>query len=112
LKELPTGPALLSAGSQHRPDASVPLPAHQGSAALGNSPINNSLMKSLLSSIVGRWNSKVKQKSEHISVKRDRLVNLILPERLSIDPFMAQLAALIRRKTSSSFVDTRLLRIE
>ena len=65
LNELPAGPALLSAGSQHRPDASVPLPAHQGSAALGNSPINNSLTKSLLGSIVGRWNSRVKQKPEH-----------------------------------------------
>lgn len=65
LNELPAGPALLSAGSQHRPDASVPLSAHQGSAALGNSPINNSLTKSLLSSIVGRWNSRVKQKPEH-----------------------------------------------
>ncbi len=29
-----------------------------------------------------------------ISVKRDRLINLILPEWLSIDPFMAQLATL------------------
>lgn len=65
LNELPAGPALFSAGSQHRPDASVPLPAHQGSAALGNSPINNSLTKSLLSSIVGWWNSRVKQKPEH-----------------------------------------------
>ena len=65
LNELPTGPALLSAGSQHRPDAGVPLPANQGSAALGNSPINNSLTKSLLSSIVGRCNSRVKQKPEH-----------------------------------------------
>jgi len=65
VKELPAGPALLSAGSQRRPDASAPLPAHQGSTALGNSPINNSLTKSLLSSIVGRWNSRVKQKPEH-----------------------------------------------
>jgi hypothetical protein len=65
LNELPTGPALLSAGSQPRPDASVPLSAHQESAALGNSPINDSLTKSLLSGIVGRWNSRVKQKPEH-----------------------------------------------
>jgi len=41
------------------------MPAHPGSAALGNSPNNNSLTKSLLSSIVGRCNSRVKQKPEH-----------------------------------------------
>ncbi len=85
LNELPAGPALFSAGSQHRPDASVPLPAHQGSAALGNSPINNSLTKSLLSSIVGRWNSRVKQKPEH-SVT-------MLAESLSCSPSMLADAA-------------------
>jgi len=65
LEELPAGLALLSAGSQYRPDTCVPLSAHQGSASLGNSRINNNLTKSLLSSIVGRWNSRVKQKPEH-----------------------------------------------
>ena len=65
MKELPGGSALLSAGSQHRPDASVPLSAHQGAAALGNSPINNNLTKSLLSSIVRWGHSRIKQKPEH-----------------------------------------------
>jgi len=65
LKELPAGPALLSAGSQDRPDTCVPLSAHQGSAALCNPPVNNSLAKGLLSGIVSRGHSRVKQEPKH-----------------------------------------------
>ena len=131
MKELPTGSALLSTGSQDRPDTCVPLSAHQGAAALCNPSVNNRLAKGLLSSIVS-WGHSTAFGTDKtvqtvfsntdrfinklngllnfgffdwlttaciaavttISVKRDRLVNLILPEWLSIDPFMAQLAAL------------------
>jgi len=65
LKELPAGPALLPAGSQHRPDASVPLPAHQGSAALGNPSVNNRLAKALLSGVVSWGHGTIKQEPKH-----------------------------------------------
>ena len=65
LKELPTGPTLFSAGSQDRPDTSIPLPTHHRAATLCNPPVNNSLAKGLLSGIVGWGHSRVKQKPEH-----------------------------------------------
>ena len=66
LKELPAGAALLFAGSQYSPDACIPLSAHHRTAALSNSPVNNSLTKRLLSGIIGRRHSRIKQKSEHV----------------------------------------------
>ncbi len=65
LEELPTGSALLSAGSQHRPDTCVPLSAHQGAAALCNPSVNNRLAKALLSGVVSWWHSRVKQEPKH-----------------------------------------------
>ena len=65
LKELPAGSALLFAGSQYSPDACIPLSAHQGTATLGDPPVNNSLTKRLLSGIIGRWHSRIKQEPEH-----------------------------------------------
>ena len=65
LKELPAGSALLFAGSQYGPDACIPLPAHQRTATLSNSPVNNRLSKRLLSGIIGRRHSRIKQKPEH-----------------------------------------------
>ena len=65
MKELPTGSALLFAGSQYSPDASIPLSAHQGTAALSNPSINNSLTKRLLSGIISGWHGRIKQKPEH-----------------------------------------------
>ena len=65
LKELPAGSALLFAGSQYGPDACIPLSAHQGTATLGDPPVNDSLTKRLLSGIIGRWHSRIKQEPEH-----------------------------------------------
>jgi len=65
LKELPTGSALLSTGSQNRPDTCVPLSAHQGAAALCNPSVNNRLAKGLLSSIVSWGHSTIKQEPKH-----------------------------------------------
>ena len=65
LEELPTGSALLSAGSQDCPDTCVPLSAHQGAAALCNPSVNNRLAKGLLSSIVSWGHSTIKQEPKH-----------------------------------------------
>ena len=65
LEELPTGSALLSAGSQDRPDTRIPLSAHQRAAALCNPSVNNRLAKGLLSGVVSWWHGTVKQEPKH-----------------------------------------------
>ncbi len=65
LKELPAGPTLLFAGSQHSPDTCIPLFAHQKVAALSNPPVNDSLTKHLFSSIVCGKHSRIKQELKH-----------------------------------------------
>ncbi len=44
-RKLPVGLALLFAGSQYGPYTCIPLSAHQGTAALSNRPVNDSLSK-------------------------------------------------------------------
>jgi len=65
LKESPGGSALLAAGAQNRPNACVPLSAHQGTAALCDPPIDNQLTHALFATVVRRRHNRVKQKPEH-----------------------------------------------
>ena len=61
---MPGGAALLAAGVQHRPDAAVPLSAHQRTAALRDAPIDDQLTHALFAAIVGRRNRRVEQEAE------------------------------------------------
>jgi len=93
LKELPTGAALLPAGSQNRPDTSVPLSAHQRAAAMCNPSVNNRLAKGLLGSVVSWGHSRVKQEPKHrITMLAKAFRNRLDETRLSVESSVYQSA--------------------
>ena len=103
LKEFPGGSALLTAGVQNRPNAGVPLSAHQGTAPLCDSPINDKLTNTLLATIVGRWYRRVEQESEDCIAmfaqplgQRRRLGRQVLLFGQSEHPFFDSQHALIK----------------
>ena len=65
LKEFPGRSALLTTGVQNRPDAGVPLSAHQGTAPLRDPAVNDQLTYTLFATIIGRRNRGVEEESEN-----------------------------------------------